>query len=142
MTFFLLFVFHWTSSFVYICRLVKAILKSTTLKANLQQQRKVSVAKRFADTSQDEIEKKRLKLQSDNTLKSNKKAANILKAYLTENLTMDNFENCPPEELAIVLERFYMDLRKHGTMYKTTSLESIRSGLEQILAKSSHQHEI
>ena len=94
----------------------------------------MSVAKRFADTSQDEIEKKRLKLQSDNTIKSNRKAANILKAYLTENLTMDNFENCPPEELAIVLERFYMDLRKHdGTMYKTTSFESIRSGLNRYL---------
>jgi len=81
-TCFLLFVFHWTNSFVYICRLVRKILKSTTLKANPQQQRKMSVANKLADTSQDKIEKKRLKFQSENTLKSIRKAAIILKAYL------------------------------------------------------------
>jgi len=47
---------------------------------------------------------------------------------------MHNFENCPLEELAIVLERFYMDLRKHdGTMFKTTLLKFIRSGFKRYL---------
>jgi hypothetical protein len=38
----------------------------------------------FAETTEEEIQTKRLKLNADNTLKANKKSANILREYLKE----------------------------------------------------------
>jgi len=43
-----------------------------------------NVSRRFAETTEEEIQTKRLKLNADNTLKANKKSANILREYLKE----------------------------------------------------------
>jgi hypothetical protein len=51
-------------------------------------------SRRFGDASNDEIAAKRLKLNSDNTIKSNQKSANILREYLLEKQQDPSFETC------------------------------------------------
>jgi hypothetical protein len=43
-----------------------------------------NVSRRFAETTDEEIQTKCLKLNADNTLKANRKSANILREYLKE----------------------------------------------------------
>ncbi|KAJ8321176.1 hypothetical protein KUTeg_001301 [Tegillarca granosa] len=70
------------------------------------------MAKRFASHTDDEIIKKRAKNIPDNTQKANKKAANILRAYLQEKQQEDDFENFDVLKLNEVLSHFYLDARK------------------------------
>ncbi|KAH3734942.1 hypothetical protein DPMN_041402 [Dreissena polymorpha] len=94
----------------------------------------MAASKRFADTSSEEIANKRLKLNSQNTLRANKKCANILKSYLCEKDQSPDFESLEVNELAKQLRKVYMGLRKRdGGLNKTTSIESIKSGLNRYL---------
>ena len=52
----------------------------------------MATSKRFAQTTDLEIQNKRLKLNSDNTLKANKKCGNILRDYLKEKGFNHEFE--------------------------------------------------
>ena len=56
-----------------------------------------NVSRRFAETTEEEIQTKRLKLNADNTLKANKKSANILREYLKEKNQDSLFENYDTE---------------------------------------------
>ena len=86
-----------------------------------------NVSRRFAETTEEEIQTKRLKLNADNTLKSNKKSANILREYIKEKNQDSLFENYVTVRLNETLAHFYTDLRKpDGGRYKSTSFESIR----------------
>jgi hypothetical protein len=93
---------------------------------------------RFAETTEEEIQTKRLKLNADNTLKANKKSANILRDYLKEKHQDSLFENYDTVRLNETLAHFYMDLRKSdGGRYKATSFESIRHGINRYLKSPS-----
>lgn len=95
--------------------------------------------RRFAETTEEEIQTKRLKLNADNTLKANKKSANILREYLKEKNQDSLFENYDTVRLNETLARFYMDLRKpDGGRYKATSFESIRHGINRYLKSPPH----
>lgn len=77
--------------------------------------------KRFAQTIDDEIITKRLKINSENTLKANKKCANILRGYLQEKKMDSAFETFDSVRLNETLSYFYIDLRKpDGERYKAT----------------------
>ena len=90
------------------------------------------MAKRFAESTEEEISEKRRKLNAGTTLKSNKSAAKILKDYLVQKGQDENFENLDDVSLDEVLGHFYLDLRKSdGTYYKANSLESIRHGINR-----------
>ena len=100
---------------------------------------KMATQKRFAQTTDDEVQNKRLKLNAKNTLMANKKCGNILRDYLQENHMDDKFMTFDAVRLNEVLARFYMDLRKpDGDHYKSTSLEGIRSGLNRYLKSPPH----
>jgi hypothetical protein len=89
---------------------------------------------RFAQTTEEERELKRIKLNSDKTLKANKGAAKVFKEYLAEKGESANFETFDDVKLDEHLGHFYMDLRKvDGSFYKANSLEGIRHGINRYL---------
>ena len=68
--------------------------------------------KRFATTTEAEIEEKRLKLNAERTIKQNKAAAAILKDYLFQKKMDIEFEEFDVVKLDEILGHFYMDIRK------------------------------
>lgn len=89
--------------------------------------------KRFA-THTDEIIKKRLTNVPVNTERNNKKAASLLREYLTETEQSSNFEALSAQQLNDVLKHFYLSARKaDGEMYKVNTLESTRYSLNRYL---------
>jgi len=95
--------------------------------------------KRFASHTEAEILEKRANVVPKNTTKSNKKSANMLRAYLSEKEEEPDFENYTPSQLNSVLSRFYLDTRtSDGQMYKTSSLENFRYGLNRYLKAPPH----
>lgn len=49
-------------------------------------------SKRFGQTTEEEVMEKRLKINAENTLRSNKKAGNTLREYLKESGQNSKFE--------------------------------------------------
>jgi hypothetical protein len=80
-----------------------------------------------------------LKINAENTIRANKKCANILREYLKENKQNSEFETFDRVRLNETLSHLYVDIRKpDGQRYKATSLESIRHGLNRYLRSSPH----
>lgn len=98
-----------------------------------------SDSRRFADTSADDIQHERLRLNSKNTIRSNRKCAYILLDYLEERQQDPLFESYDFVRLNDRLAYFYVDLRNpDGGRYKATSFESIRNGLNRYLKSPLH----
>ncbi|XP_071135474.1 uncharacterized protein KIAA1958-like [Mytilus edulis] len=96
-------------------------------------------SKRFATTTNEEIDAKRLNMNAENTLKANRKCAYILRDYLQEKQQDDEFEKFDCVRLNETLCHFYVDLRKgDGERYKASSLESIRHGINRYLKAPPH----
>ena len=85
--------------------------------------------------STDNMAEKQAKLSSSNTLKANRKAERVLKNYLTETGAPDiKFENFTTEKLVETLSVFYFNARTvDGQMYKSSSLEGLRHGLNRFI---------
>ncbi|XP_064612603.1 uncharacterized protein LOC135476498 [Liolophura sinensis] len=95
--------------------------------------------KRFADTTEEEIEVKRININAKNTVKANGKCSRILRAYLVEKCQPADFESFGEAELSEALSHFYVDARKpDGEQYKAASLEAIRHGLNRYLKAPPH----
>lgn len=76
-------------------------------------------SRRFVYTSADEIEHKRLGLNSKNTIRSNCKCVNIIRDYLQEKQQDPLFESYDCVRLNETLAHFYVGLRKSdGGRYK------------------------
>lgn len=89
---------------------------------------------RFGNTSENEAAQIRANLHSKDTLKSNRNAASLLKAYLKEKRENINFEILNVDELNIILKKFYLDARKmDGTKYKSSSMTNFRHSLNRYL---------
>lgn len=90
--------------------------------------------RRFVDTSDEEIEQKRLKMSADKTIKQNIAAATIFREYLKVKKMDPGFEQYDTLKLDEVLGHFYMDVRKaDGNRYKTNSLQCLRYSLNRYL---------
>ena len=93
--------------------------------------------RRHANHSTEEIREKHAKLTvtPHNTLRANRQAERALKNYLTETGATDiKFENFTAEKLAEILSVFYINVRTtDGKMYKISSLENFRHGLNRVL---------
>lgn len=58
------------------------------------------------------------------------KNANVLRSYLCGKNMNGLFEQLGSTELALVLEQFWLDIRKPDrTLYRSTSMDRIRNGL-------------
>lgn len=89
---------------------------------------------RFGQTTDAELETKRLGLHAAKTKKSNAHAARIFREYLLEKQEDTGFESFSVSRLDESLSRFYVDARKEdGSFYRGTSLESLRYGLNRYL---------
>lgn len=75
---------------------------------------------------------------SDNrTLKANRGSARLFKDYLIEKGITGDFEDFDDCQLDENLGNFYLNVRRlDGSLYKATSLESIRHGLNRYLKRS------
>ena len=94
------------------------------------------MSRRLAETTEEEIQTKRLKL---NAAKANKKSASILRGYLKEQNQDSLFENYDTVRLNETLAHFCMDLGKpDGGRYKATSFDSIRHGINRYLKSPPH----
>lgn len=92
------------------------------------------MAKRFAEHTEAEIDAKRAALLNKNTIKANKRSANIFREYLKEKGVGCDFETFSDAELDHFLCTFYFDARqKNGDYYKISSLENVRFGLNRYL---------
>lgn len=90
---------------------------------------------RFASMSEDDMKKLLYDKDSKNTHKGTEQAVRLFRAYLTEKKMDTNFEKLPKNELDTILARFYAEARqKSGELYKKTSLNSIRHGLNRHLS--------
>lgn len=100
---------------------------------------------RFIHHSDEEMQEKQEKLQNSNTIANEKKAVRAFKAYLEE-IGEENtdFFTYTEEELDRHLSKFYFSARKEndGDMYKISSLESLRYGLNRALKKYGHKFDI
>ena len=91
-----------------------------------------TVCKSWVDA--DEIEKKKLLINSKETVRSNQKAARLLKAYLGETNQDQNFEQFDAVRMNEVLSHFYMNARKQdGEFYKATTFENMRHAINRYL---------
>jgi hypothetical protein len=90
---------------------------------------------RFGQTTEGEDMEKRLKINAENTLRSNKKAGNTLREYLKESGQDSKFEY-GEVRLNEVLGQFYINARKpdgNHYWYKISSLDNLRYGLNRYL---------
>ena len=100
---------------------------------------KCKKGKKFVETSHEEIEAKRLKMNADKTIKQNEATATLLREYLSERKKDTKFEEYEPGNLDEVLSHFNMDVRKtDGTHYKTTSLQCMRYSLNRYVKAPPH----
>jgi hypothetical protein len=89
---------------------------------------------RFASHTEDEKIKQRHTNVPVNTEQNNKKAASLLRAYLTETKQSSNFEALSAKQLNDVLKHLYLSARKaDGEMYKVNTLVSTRYSLNRYL---------
>ncbi|KAK7107238.1 hypothetical protein V1264_015189 [Littorina saxatilis] len=96
--------------------------------------------KRFADLSREEIENKRRLLTPTTTQKATTSAATVFRDYLAEKGKPVSFEQYEKKELDAALSSFYIEARtKTGEIYKKTSLDAVRYGINRHL-KSSPQN--
>lgn len=102
-------------------------------------QLQLSKMKRFASFSASEVEQKRQCLTPENTKKSDARAAKLFRDYLAEKRKPSDFQNLSKEELDKELSSFYLEARTlDGQVYKKTSLDSIRYGLNRYLKAPPH----
>lgn len=93
--------------------------------------------KRFADVSFINMKVKNQSINSRNTLKANRKAANTLREYLKEKEMDTDFVKFSETQLAEILSHFYMDARRpDGEHYKIGSLQNFRYSLNRYLRSS------
>ena len=94
--------------------------------------------KRFASFSTEEIEEKKKKLTPKSTINNELSAANNFREYLREKGKPTHFETYSKKDIDQALTGFYVEARtREGQLYKKTSLESFRYGLNRYLKRSS-----
>ena len=98
-----------------------------------------SSSSRFASLNEDEFEEILLHKDADNTRKATQGAATLFRSYLGEKGQNQEFEKLDKTTLASLLSKFYLEARKaDGDFYKTSSLNSIRAGLNRYLKDEYH----
>ncbi|VDH97885.1 Hypothetical predicted protein [Mytilus galloprovincialis] len=89
---------------------------------------------RFGTSTRQDIDDKRRNIHANKTQKSNTLSATLFREYLTSKDHEADFESFTTQRVDEALSHFYLDVRKiDGSMYKTSSLESIRHGLNRHL---------
>lgn len=92
--------------------------------------------RRFASLSSSETETLLDGVDSKNTKRQTNTAINIFREYLTEKNLPLEFEKLNEEELDQILANFYLEIRtKNGELYKKTTMNSYRQGIQRHLAK-------
>ena len=97
-----------------------------------------SSEKRFATFDEQQFDEILQNKDAQNTKKATKQATTIFKEYLMEKGLDVDVQTADKETLASILAKFYVEVRRaDGSHYKTTSLHSIRAGINRHL-KSVH----
>ena len=92
--------------------------------------------RRFASLDDEDKENLLDGIDSKNTKRQTNTAVNIFREYLTEKGLSSDFETLSDDELDKILGNFYLEMRtKNGELYKKTTMNSYRHGLQRHLAK-------
>ncbi|VDH93435.1 Hypothetical predicted protein, partial [Mytilus galloprovincialis] len=97
----------------------------------------MATKRRFASLEDEDRENLFENVDSKNTKRQTKTAINGFREYLTEKSLSLDFESYDDAQLDDVLSKFYMEMRnKNGEMYKKTTMQSYRQGLQRHLSKT------
>ncbi|CAG2243519.1 unnamed protein product [Mytilus edulis] len=97
----------------------------------------MATKRRFASLEDEDRENLLENVDSKNTKRQTKTAINGFREYLTEKSLSLDFESYDDAQLDDVLSKFYMEMRnKNGEMYKKTTMQSYRQGLQRHLSKT------
>ncbi|CAG2223465.1 unnamed protein product [Mytilus edulis] len=112
---------------------IEPIVKDDSREAESQGYLSVK-SKRFGTSTRQDIDDKRRTFTPTRHKKSNTLSAKLFREYLTSKNHDADFGSFTTQRLDEALPHFYLDVRKmDGSMYKTSSLESIRHGLNRHL---------
>eukprot|EP00057_Strongylocentrotus_purpuratus_P018990 XP_011673464.1 PREDICTED: uncharacterized protein KIAA1958-like [Strongylocentrotus purpuratus] len=99
-----------------------------------------STSTRFASLEEEEYEQLLQNKDTFNTKKSTKTSVTVFREYLAEKGHDSDFQLLGKSELAALLAKFYVEVRRtDGTHYKTSSLHSIRAGINRYLKSEYHE---
>ena len=91
-------------------------------------------ASRFAESSEEDIQRLLEEKNSENTKRATKTAVKILRDYMAEKGYNPRFEDLDKRALNNVLRKFYVEARKkNGDLYKKSALSCIRFGINRHL---------
>ncbi|XP_063442973.1 uncharacterized protein LOC134723282 [Mytilus trossulus] len=97
----------------------------------------MATKRRFASLEDEDRENLLENVDSKNTKRQTNTAINGFREYLTEKSLPLDFESYDDAQLDDVLSKFYMGMRnKNGEMYKKTTMQSYRQGLQRHLSKT------
>ncbi|CAG2232416.1 unnamed protein product [Mytilus edulis] len=97
----------------------------------------MATKRRFASLEDEDRENLLENVDSKNTKRQTRTAINGFREYLTEKSLSLDFESYDDAQLDDVLSKFYMEMRnKNGEMYKKTTMQSYRQGLQRHLSKT------
>lgn len=106
----------------------------STSEVNLGESATEDNAARFAESSEEDIQRLLEEKNSENTKRATKTAVKILRDYMTEKGYDPRFEKLDKRALNNVLRKFYVEARKkNGDLYKKSALSCIRFGINRHL---------
>ena len=116
----------------------EVVNKHSTKVSKMAASRSSTSAKRFANLDDKEYDEILQNKDAQTTKKATKQAVTIFREYVMEKGVDVDIQTVDKKALALILAKFYVEVRKvDGTHYKTTSLHSIRAGINRHL-KSVH----
>ncbi|XP_052098825.1 uncharacterized protein LOC127733511 [Mytilus californianus] len=97
----------------------------------------MATKRRFASLEDEDRENLLENVDAKNTKRQTNTALNSFREYFTEKSLPLDFESYEDEQLDDVLAKFYMEMRnKNGDMYKKSTMQSYRQGLQRHLSKT------
>ncbi|CAC5420823.1 unnamed protein product [Mytilus coruscus] len=97
----------------------------------------MATKRRFASLEDEDRENLLENVDAKNTKRQTNTALNSFREYLTEKSLPLDFESYEDEQLDDVLAKFYMEMcNKNGDMYKKSTMQSYRQGLQRHLSKT------
>ena len=92
---------------------------------------------RFTAFTEDEMEKFKQKSLNKNTKKTTSTWMNAYRSWANEKGEREDIENISPEQLNLLLERFYAEIRKKdGTNYEPESLGVMQASIDRFLREN------
>ena len=89
---------------------------------------------RFSSVTEEELQQIKIDSRAESTVKATKFWSSLFEDYLREKYIAIDLKTCTADELAAVLKKLYVEVRKKdGSFYQRTSLRGIRAGIDRYI---------